>query len=148
MAAIDYQTARVKRIGNDVEEEIILESECHELVCFASNLPAFLEEGGVYPIVLNLLVIDDYSITPMGDDGSQSLERLDDGFAYKIVGLLIDGCLRSCGFAFKDDALETEFAYLNGQTVAVRVDRVNVKFLKTAPAATATPDTCTTVKRA
>lgn len=132
MTATDYQTVRVKRIGNDVEEEVVLESEGHELVCFASNRPAFVEGGKACLVVLTLLVMDDYDITVLEGDVNQSLERLDDGFAYRIVGPLIDGRLRSCGFEFKDDALETEFAYLNGETVAMRVDRINVKFLKSS----------------
>ncbi|MBP0597385.1 hypothetical protein J8I26_04670 [Herbaspirillum sp. LeCh32-8] len=132
MTTTNYQTVRVKKIGNDVEEEVVLESDGHELVCFASNRPASLEVSKTYPVALTLLVMDDYDITVLENDGNQSLERLDDSFAYRVVGSLIDGRLRCCGFEFKDEALETEFAYLNGQTVVMRVDRINVKFLKSS----------------
>ena len=130
MTATEYQTVRVKKIGNNVEEEVVLENDNHELVCFAGNRPASLEIGKTCLVVFTFLIIDDYEITVLEDDSNQSLERIDDSFSYKITGLLIDGRLRCFGFEFNDEALETEFAYLNGKTVSMKVDRIDVKFLK------------------
>jgi hypothetical protein len=130
MAIEDYRSLRVKRIGVDVEEELVLAVNGAELVCFASNPPANLEVGEAYSVMLNLLVLDDFNVTVLEDSKESSLDRLGDGFSYKITGQLIDGCLHSCGFEFKDEALETEFEYLNGKTIAMQVDRINVRFLK------------------
>lgn len=130
MAIEDYRSVRIKRIGVDIEEEIVLEANGAELVCFASNPPANLEVGKACSVILTLLVLDDFDITVIEDNKESSLERLGDGFAYKITGQLIDGRLHSCGFEFKDEVLETEFEYLSGETIAIQVDRVNVRFLK------------------
>lgn len=130
MTATHYQNFRVKAFSGDIEEEVVLEREGYELTCFASNHPAYVEEGQSCLAVLTFLVLDDFDLTPLGSDEKQSLERIGEGFAYKIVGTLSEGRLISCGFEFSDETFETDFAYLNGQTVAISVDRINVEFLK------------------
>ena len=130
MANTDYQAAQVKNIGTDVEEEVVLSVGGVELTCFASNQPAKLAVGDACTVSLNLLVLGDYCVAVLDDDEEPILERQGNGFAYKIVGKLVDGCLQSCGFEFRDETLESEYEYLNGKMISIRVDRINVRFLR------------------
>ncbi|TKC85969.1 hypothetical protein FAZ69_21890 [Trinickia terrae] len=130
MKTDDYQTVRIKKIGSSVEEEFVIEVEGNALVCFASNPPANLREGSDCLAAFTFLILDDYKISVSECDRPSSLQRRGEGFAYRIVGQLLDGQLCACGFNFRDEALETEFAYLNGKTISIDVDRIDVDFLK------------------
>src|SRR5687768_8897232 len=121
--------ATVRALGQNIEEEVTLSvGHCEELVCFAPYMPVVPRVGGRYLVGLSLAVFSDYRVVN-ASGANDSFERLGNGFAYKITGLLTDGCLKSCGLTFIDDVLLRDFGYLDGAMVTVFVDRVDAEFL-------------------
>jgi hypothetical protein len=120
--------AKVLRLDDDIEEQVRLLIGVTELTCFASVCPYPIEEGASYPVELCLTVFDDYAITEQPEDSAESIVRVDDGFAHVVQGVLRNGCLESSGLSFKDEVLASDFGYLDGMVVSLKVDRIDAEF--------------------
>lgn len=119
--------ATVKKIDEIVEEEVTLLIEGKEIVCFAGVCPYQIEVGGTYPVSLTLDVFEEYDVRP-ADEKLPSLERGGGDFSYVITGKLMGDVLDS-EIKFRDDIFSTNFAYLSGRMISVKVDRINAEFL-------------------
>lgn len=119
--------ALVKKIGDDVEEEVMLSLNGFEITCFAGICPYQIEEGKEYPVSFELMVFNDYCVEEAQEKVS-SLERIGSGFSYWVVGKLKDGTINS-PIPFKDEILLSDFGYLDGKYVRVKADRIDVEFL-------------------
>lgn len=119
----------VKRLDDDVEEEVDLVVDGKELTCFAGCCPYVIEEGGEYEVAFEMQIFDDYSVMPSEFNG-RFFSRIGDGFGYLLNGKLI-GKTIDCGlpFEFEDPILLSDFACLEGQFVQLKVDRIDVSFL-------------------
>ena len=60
--------AKVLRLGDDIEEEVVLEINGFELTCFSMSLSSEAKVGQSYQIELEPMVIDDYIIHELSDD--------------------------------------------------------------------------------
>lgn len=120
-----YQ-AEVVALDGDVEEEVLLLIQGKRLVCFASVCPYPIQEGCTYPVSLGLMVLGDYDLTEI-EEGSSGLTRLGDGFEYELRGRL-QGDTLDAGIVFRDDVFLSEYGYLDGKFVSMRVDRIDAAF--------------------
>jgi len=118
----------VEEINSDIEEEVTVIVEGVKIVCFASFCPYPIEIGGVYPAVLKMVVLNEYSVSEAEGLG-KSLNRIGKGFSYILNGVLSDDGI-DVGFTIQDDFIQKEYYYLKGRLVSVAVDRIDVEFLE------------------
>ncbi|MBO1113315.1 hypothetical protein [Bordetella petrii] len=118
-----YQ-AKILRLGESVEGEVMLQIGNTELTCFAYNFA--IEVGSSYPVELNLF--DDYTVEERPDGLEPSIVRVGNTFSYVITGRLNGRYLESGELTFEDDMLLSDFGYLDGKMVAMKVDRIDADF--------------------
>jgi len=122
-----YQ-AKILHIGEIVEEEVVLQIGSTELTSFISVCPHKIEEGESCPVELNWQVFDDYIVEKVSDDSKPSIVRIGNTFAHIITGRLHGRYLKSGELTFEDDALLSDFGYLDGKMVAIKVNRIDASF--------------------
>jgi len=118
--------AKVLRIDDPVEGEVLLQVGNTELTCFAYSHPYGIRVGSSYPV--ELLLFDDYVVEEASDDSKPSVIRTGNTFAYVITGRLNGRHLESGELTFEDDALLSDFGYLDGKMVAIKVGRIDADF--------------------
>ena len=121
--------AKIKRLNDDVEEEVVLCINGVELTCFATVCPYNIKEGASYHVELTAQVFNDYLVNALGEDASPSIVQVGNSFSHIITGLLNDNRLDAGGIVFEDDILLSEFGYLEGKIVSWKVDRIDAEFL-------------------
>jgi hypothetical protein len=120
-----YQ-AKVLRIDAPIEGEVMLQVGNVELTCFAYSHPYGIEAGSYYPVALSLF--DGYAVEEVSDDTEPSIVRLGNTFVHVITGRLNGRCLESGDLTLEDDALLSEFGYLDGKMVVMKVGRIDADF--------------------
>lgn len=120
-------SAKVEKIDEDVEEEVTLLVQGQKLVCFAGVCPYPIEEGGIYPVLLNLVVFDEY-LVKQAEVASPSIERVGQSFSYVVTGKLFGDTL-DAGISFQDEIFLRDYGYLDGKMISVQVDRIDAEFL-------------------
>lgn len=134
----EVQEARVVALATDVEEEVALRIGSAELVCFAGGWRPPLKSNDACFVTLALFAADGLEIAEVDDASEEAAVRLGNGFAYQVTGRLSEGRLVACGVRFESDELASEFAYLDGCMVSVKVDRIAARFFA-GPARTLNP---------
>ncbi|MBB5020652.1 hypothetical protein HNQ59_003977 [Chitinivorax tropicus] len=129
MAEVTKNLVYLEALGEIVEEEIVISCGNTLITCFAGNHPSGIKVGESYSVKLSLVVFDDYEVEELGSDAPENIEKLANGLAYKITGRVSGGFLYSKGVVFENSALESEYAYLDGEMIAISADRIGVKFL-------------------
>lgn len=120
--------ALVKEIGDDVEEEVTLTLNGFEITCFAGICPYKIYEGKKYPVSFEFMIFDEYEVEETTDE-VVGLEKISQGFSYWIMGKL-DGAFIDAGIKFEDEILLSDYGYLNGKFIRLKVDRIDVEFLE------------------
>lgn len=119
--------AKVERIDEDVEEAVTLQFNGVRVVCFAGFCPYPIREGELYPVSTALTIFDEYKLCE-SNDRYPSLSQIGNSFSYMVTGLL-SGDVLDAGIKFLDEVFLSDYGYLNGKMVSLRVDRINVEFL-------------------
>ncbi len=119
--------ALVKAIGDNVEEEVTLDLNDLKVTCFAGVCPYEIHEGERYPVSLELIVFDDYEVKESEVEFA-GLEQIGESFSYWIKGRLEKGVI-DCGIQFEDEILLSDYGYLDGKFIQLKVDRIDVEFL-------------------
>jgi hypothetical protein len=127
MSMTNTYQAEVVALDEDVEEHVVLSIQGIQLVCFAGVCPYRLQEGASYPVELRLTVLDDYEVTE-AEQPSPGFTRMGDGFGYHVRGKLHDDTI-DAGIVFQDDVLLSDYGFLEGKYVSMKVDRIDVEFL-------------------
>lgn len=120
-------TALVKKIDDDIEEEVTLSINGFDVICFAGVCPYEIYEGKKYPVYFEMVFFDDYSVQESSKKIS-NLERIGNGFSYWIVGKLKGDTIDS-SIQFKDEILLSDYGYLNDKYIRIKADRIDVEFL-------------------
>lgn len=115
-------------LGNDIEEEVTLSINGIELTCFSSVCPYDLHKGEMYPVLLEIMIFDEYQVSELGV-GVVGLERIGNNFSYWITGRLDKGEV-DCGIRFEDEILLSNYGYMDGKLIKLKVDRIDVEFLQ------------------
>lgn len=116
--------ALLKKISDNVEEEVTLQVNGIDITCFAGICPYPLVLGQTYTVQF---YFDDFELTPTTHMPA-SIERIGETYEYKIRGILQGDTLKSL-IDISDDYFQTEYSYLSDQPVDVIVDRLSVEFL-------------------
>jgi len=124
------QLVRIERLSEIIEEEVVVSLRGRELTCFASMAPYKLTVGKDYPARFSLVVFDEYRVENAGDASESITSSMAGDYSHEVVGRLVEGHLCACGFVFENSALESEYAYLDGNMVSMGVDRIDVEFLR------------------
>jgi hypothetical protein len=119
--------AKIKRIHDNVEEEVTLLIQGLELVCFASHCPYPIKEGATYPVSLSLEVLHSYEVTE-AKVSVPSMKRIDQTFSHVVTGKL-DGMTLDAGLVFQDEIFLSDFGYLDGKMISVKIDRIDAEFV-------------------
>lgn len=121
--------AQIKRLSDDVEEEVVLRINGVELTCFATVCPYKIEEGASYQVELTAQAFNDYLVNELGEEASPSIVQVGNSFSHIITGRLNDNRLDAGGIVFEDDMLLSDFGYLEGKIISWRVGRIDAEFL-------------------
>jgi hypothetical protein len=118
---------QVELVGIDdlIEEEVKVKVNGIYLDCFAGNCPFALQVGHKYDVVFSY---SDFEIE-QSEDEECSIEKLNNSYSYKINGSLNNGVINSI-VAISDDYLLDSYGYLDGMTVSMIVERLDIEFLK------------------
>jgi hypothetical protein len=127
MSSDKIQYVCVEKFSDLIEEEVTVSCGANLLTCFSNDLPRHVSLGSRYPVRLKLMVFNDYDVQEIQGD-ADVIERCGEGYGYKLVGRLSNGVLQAGGFIFEDDAFESEYAYLDGSTISITVDRIDLMF--------------------
>ncbi|WP_205205192.1 hypothetical protein [Azonexus hydrophilus] len=122
-----YQ-AKVLHIDENIEEQVTLQIGNAEITCFAYSPFYEVKLGSIYQVDLELLVLNDYTVEEISEGSEPSLSRTGNTFAYVVTGRVNGRYLKSGELTFKDDVLLSDFGYLDGKMVAMKVDRINADF--------------------
>ncbi|MBL4963129.1 hypothetical protein [Bacillus halotolerans] len=121
--------ALVKGIDPHIEEEVILEVEGVEFTGFSSVYPYEIEVGKKYPVLVGFTILDELVIRENKEE-TKELERFGLGYQYYIRGVLQENSI-DAGFVLTDeDEYFSEYPYLIGEHVEIKVDRVSIEFLR------------------
>lgn len=121
--------AKVLRLNEDVEEEVLLQIGEWKILCFAGLCPYPIHEGMEYVVDLSFVVLDDYEVKELPDTSSPAILNTGKGFVTELVGKLEGSRLRLGELEFEDDILLSDYGYLDGKSVSVRADRISAEFL-------------------
>ena len=121
--------AKIKRLSNDIEEEVVLRINSVELTCFVTVFPYKIEEGSSYQVELTAQVFNDYLVNELSKEEPPSIVQVGNSFSYVITGRLNDNRLNAGSIVFEDEMLLSDFGYLEGKIVSWKVDRIDAEFL-------------------
>lgn len=114
----------IVRLGDDVEEEVVVEIAGQVVTCFLSFCPHAISAGNSYEGSLSLWAADGLDVREAADQ-PKGISRLGDGFRHRVVGILRGNVLEA-GIRFEDESFSLEYQYLDGHSVAVEVDRIQL----------------------
>lgn len=120
--------ATVKKLDPNLEEEVTIVVEGIEILGFATICPYPIYEGNQYPVTIGLTVLDEFDVKQISSNVKEII-RISDGFATIIRGVLEEDGFVDAGIKIQDELLK-EYAYLAGEYVEFRVDRVSIEFLE------------------
>ncbi|CAB1212596.1 hypothetical protein [Acinetobacter bouvetii] len=107
-----------------VEESIWIEVNGLILNVFCSDYNFIFKTGCMYQVELDYEIFDEYQI-----DITETLpqfRKIDQSFAYEIIGRLDNGVLTVGDISFEDECLLSDFAYLDGKKIRLIVDRIKI----------------------
>lgn len=123
-------SAELRHVSTEVEGEVLLVINGMDLLCFAyASLPLEAKKGSYYLVALVPKVLNDYQVSELDENVPPSIEQVGDSFSHVITGRLSGNRLDAGGIVFEDDSLLSEFSYLEGKTIAWKVDRIDAEFL-------------------
>ena len=109
---------KILRLNDEVEEEVVINVNEMELVCFSNMLPYGAKEGMCYRIELIPMVFNDYLVHELNSNTFPSITRIKNSFSYVIVGKLIGNRLDAGPVILEDDLLLSSFGYLDGKIIS------------------------------
>jgi hypothetical protein len=120
--------AKVIKLDEYIEEEVLLEINETKLTCFTCMCPYKIVEGKVYPVELNFVFLDKEIFKELSDE-KYEIKKLNESFSYKVCGKVEEGTLNiGHGIKIKDEMFE-EYACLEGGFIELIVDRISVDFV-------------------
>ncbi|MDF4199537.1 hypothetical protein ABES74_11280 [Bacillus subtilis] len=123
--------AFVKGLDSHIEEEVILEIEGIEFTGFSSVCPYEIEVGKKYPVLVGFTILDELVIRE-SIEKTKELEQIGLGYQYYIRGILQEDSIDAGIVLTDEDEYFSEYPYLIGKNVEMKVDRISIEFLREA----------------
>ncbi|MBR0008931.1 MULTISPECIES: hypothetical protein [Bacillus] len=123
--------ALIKGLDPHIEEEVILEIEGVEFTGFSSVCPYEIEVGKKYPVLVGFTILDELVIRE-SIEKTKELERIGLGYQYYIRGVLQEDSIDAGIVLTDEDEYFSEYPYLIGKNVEMKVDRISIEFLREA----------------
>ncbi|MED3386034.1 hypothetical protein [Bacillus subtilis] len=123
--------ALFKGLDPHIEEEVILEIEGVEFTGFSSVCPYEIEVGKKYPVLVGFTILDELVIRE-SIEKTKELERIGLGYQYYIRGVLQEDSIDAGIVLTDEDEYFSEYPYLIGKNVEMKVDRISIEFLREA----------------
>ncbi|QBJ84372.1 hypothetical protein C7M23_00875 [Bacillus subtilis] len=123
--------AFVKGLDSHIEEEVILEIEGIEFTGFSSVCPYEIELGKKYPVLVGFTILDELVIRE-SIEKTKELEQIGLGYQYYIRGILQEDSIDAGIVLTDEDEYFSEYPYLIGKNVEMKVDRISIEFLREA----------------
>ncbi|MGM0949445.1 MAG: hypothetical protein ACQEWT_11540 [Bacillota bacterium] len=121
--------ALVKGLDPHIVEEVILEIEGVEFTGFSSVCPYEIEVGKKYPVLIGFTILDELMIRE-NKEGIKDITRIDLGYQYYIRGILQENSIDAGIILTDEDEYFSEYPYLMGGHVEIKVDRISIGFLR------------------
>ncbi len=122
----------VKKINPFIEEEVTIEVNQFELICFAPLGVPDLEVGKKYKANIGISVLDDLDMKEV-KESLNGFSQIDNSFAYYIRGKFdLESRTLDVGVLIEFDEDEFDLhdnSYLDGKNVEIRVDRIKIEFI-------------------
>lgn len=123
--------ALIKGLDPHIEEEVILGIEGVEFTGFSSVCPYEIEVGKKYPVLVGFTILDELVIRE-SIEKTKELERIGLGYQYYIRGVLQEDSIDAGIVLTDEDEYFSEYPYLIGKNVEMKVDRISIEFLREA----------------
>ncbi|UUH70358.1 hypothetical protein [Bacillus subtilis] len=123
--------ALIKGLDPHIEEEVILEIEGVEFTGFSSVCPYEIEVGKKYPVLVGFTILDELVIRE-SIEKTKELERIGLGYQYYIREVLQEDSIDAGIVLTDEDEYFSEYPYLIGKNVEMKVDRISIEFLREA----------------
>lgn len=123
--------ALIKGLDPHIEEEVILEIEGGEFTGFSSVCPYEIEVVKKYPVLVGFTILDELVIRE-SIEKTKELERIGLGYQYYIRGVLQEDSIDAGIVLTDEDEYFSEYPYLIGKNVEMKVDRISIEFLREA----------------
>ena len=124
-----YRT-KILAIDDEIDEMVVISIGDHRLTCFASVCPFRISVGDECLVDLNAYFIGDPRATPLPMDVPDGIERMNQGFAYTMIGRLKNSRFLVSGLTLDCEDLASMLEEINGGKWKVVVDRLDVEFLE------------------
>ena len=122
-----YQ-AKLLKLDDYIEEEVILEINGIEIVGFTSVCPYKLTPNKVYLVDLSLTFLEDSEMIEQCEE-RYGLEKIDEAYGYMLYGQVCGNAI-DIGNGIKiQDNIFSENSYLNGHYIKIKADRLSIKFI-------------------
>ena len=121
----------VKEINPDIEEEILIQVNNIELICFVTNWNMNVKVGQFYDADIGVTVLDSLNIEKQADQIT-CFKQINGSFAYSICGKFdYNSHSIDAGIVIEFDLDEVDlfdYSYLDGKYVSIKVDRISLGF--------------------
>lgn len=116
----------VKIISQDelVEESLWIEVDGRVLNVFCGDYNFLFKADSLYQVELEYEIFDKYEVEIT--EKLPQFRKIDQSFAYEIIGILQNGALSVGEIVFKDEFLLSEYGYLENLKISLKVDRINL----------------------
>lgn len=124
--------ALVKEVNPCIDEEVTIEVNNLELICFAPFGLPDLEVSKQYKVDIGITVLDSLDMKETKECLS-GFNQIDNSFAYYIRGKFdLESRTLDAGILIEFDEDEVDLhdnSYLDGKNVEIRVDRIKIEFI-------------------
>lgn len=120
-------SVKILEIDEDVEDVMLIEVAGIQLTSFANVCPYALEVGKEYDVMISFGFFNEYIVEEVEEHKAQVIQT-SNNLSCWFMGKHCGGYLESV-INIEDEILISDFAYLEGRYIRIKVDRVNVEFL-------------------
>ena len=121
-----YYTIEIKRIDQNIDEEIDIIINGIQITGFTGYCPYKIEIGKKYKASINLFFLDGLNMEIQRDNAEKNILKLDND-KYLIKGFLDSKGVLDVGFLIKNELFK-DYEYFFGNYVKMKIDRFTISF--------------------
>ena len=120
-------SVKVLEVDENVEDVMLIEVAGIQITSFANVCPYAIEVGKEYDVMISFEFFNEYIVEEIEEQKAQITQtssNLSCWFMGKHCGNYLESVVN-----IEEEILISDFAYLEGRYVRIKVDRINVEFL-------------------